>query len=117
VKPGPGGELSGELCSCHNFTGQGGALSSESSPTELTPATGEDQIYTAMLSGPQNMPHFSDRSCRRREKTSSRTQDGRGGQNDPGERAREIGRCPKPDAWIVGIVALSASRCGWDGRQ
>lgn len=46
--------------SCHNFTGRGGALSSGKSAPYLDPAN-EQEIYQAMLSGPQNMPKFSDR--------------------------------------------------------
>lgn len=46
--------------SCHNFTGRGGALSSGKSAPKLDPAN-EQEIYQAMLSGPQNMPKFSDR--------------------------------------------------------
>lgn len=56
-----GGDLFRLNCaSCHNFTGRGGALSSGKFAPELDPAT-EQQIYTAMLTGPQNMPKFSDR--------------------------------------------------------
>lgn len=46
--------------SCHNFTGQGGALSGGKFAPELGPAN-EQEIYQAMLTGPQNMPKFSDR--------------------------------------------------------
>ncbi|MCW1957398.1 MAG: c-type cytochrome [Mycobacterium sp.] len=44
---------------CHHFTGRGGALSSGKYAPALDPAT-PAQIYTAMLTGPQNMPKFSD---------------------------------------------------------
>ena len=55
------GELYRLNCaSCHNFTGRGIALSSGKYAPTLDPAT-ETVIYTAMLSGPQNMPKFSDR--------------------------------------------------------
>jgi ubiquinol-cytochrome c reductase cytochrome c subunit len=46
--------------SCHNFTGKGGALSSGKYAPDLGTATPQ-QIFTAMLTGPQNMPKFSDR--------------------------------------------------------
>lgn len=46
--------------SCHNFTGKGGALSSGKFAPPLAPAN-EQEIYQAMLTGPQNMPKFSDR--------------------------------------------------------
>ena len=56
-----GGDLYRLNCaSCHNFTGCGGALSSGKYAPGLDPAT-PAQIYTAMLTGPQNMPKFSDR--------------------------------------------------------
>lgn len=45
--------------SCHNFTGQGGALSQGKYAPALDEATSK-QIYAAMLSGPENMPQFSD---------------------------------------------------------
>jgi ubiquinol-cytochrome c reductase cytochrome c subunit len=58
---GRGGDLFRLNCSsCHNFTGKGGALSSGKHAPELGGAT-EQQILTAMLSGPGNMPKFSDR--------------------------------------------------------
>lgn len=46
--------------SCHNFTGRGGALSAGKYAPILDPAN-EQEIYQAMLTGPQNMPKFSDR--------------------------------------------------------
>jgi ubiquinol-cytochrome c reductase cytochrome c subunit len=58
---GRGGDLFRLNCaSCHNFTGKGGALSSGKYAPDLAPAN-EQQILTAMLTGPQNMPKFSDR--------------------------------------------------------
>ncbi|HEX8520022.1 MAG TPA: c-type cytochrome [Pseudonocardia sp.] len=66
--PARGSELFRLNCaSCHNFTGRGGALSSGKYAPTLDPAT-ETQIYTAMLSGPQNMPKFSDRQLTPEEK-------------------------------------------------
>ncbi|CAA9385866.1 MAG: Ubiquinol-cytochrome C reductase, diheme cytochrome cc subunit [uncultured Pseudonocardia sp.] len=63
-----GGELYRLNCaSCHNFTGRGIALSSGKYAPTLDPAT-ETVIYTAMLSGPQNMPKFSDRQLTPEEK-------------------------------------------------
>lgn len=53
--------------SCHNFTGQGGALSSGKFAPALGPAN-EQEIYQAMLTGPQNMPKFSDRQLTADEK-------------------------------------------------
>lgn len=58
---GRGGDLFRLNCaSCHNFTGKGGALSSGKYAPDLGPAN-EQQILTAMLTGPQNMPKFADR--------------------------------------------------------
>ncbi|MBN9611651.1 MAG: cytochrome C [Actinobacteria bacterium 69-20] len=45
--------------SCHNFTGKGGALSQGKYAPPLNQAT-NTEIYAAMLSGPENMPTFSD---------------------------------------------------------
>jgi len=105
-----GGELFRLNCaSCHNFTGQGGALSSGKFAPPLAPAT-EDQIYTAMLSGPQNMPHFSDRQLAPEEKRDIigyiKTVDA--GQNNPGGNGLgDIGPVSEGlIAWIVGITAL-----------
>lgn len=56
-----GGDLFRLNCaSCHNFTGKGGALSSGKFAPDLGKAN-EQQILTAMMTGPQNMPKFSDR--------------------------------------------------------
>ncbi|XVU27291.1 cytochrome bc1 complex diheme cytochrome c subunit [Actinoplanes sp. CA-054009] len=55
-----GGELFRVNCtSCHGFGGGGGALSSGKFAPSLHDATPE-QIYAAMLTGPQNMPVFGD---------------------------------------------------------
>jgi ubiquinol-cytochrome c reductase cytochrome c subunit len=63
-----GGDLFRLNCaSCHNFTGKGGALSSGKYAPDLGDAE-PAQIYTAMLTGPQNMPKFSDRQLSPEEK-------------------------------------------------
>lgn len=55
-----GGELFRINCtSCHGFGGGGGALSSGKFAPSLHDAT-QEQIYAAMLTGPQNMPVFGD---------------------------------------------------------
>jgi ubiquinol-cytochrome c reductase cytochrome c subunit len=55
-----GGELFRVNCtSCHGFGGGGGALSSGKYAPALHDATPQ-QIYAAMLTGPQNMPVFGD---------------------------------------------------------
>ncbi|MEU4322728.1 c-type cytochrome [Nocardia fluminea] len=63
-----GSELFRMNCaSCHNFTGRGGALSSGKFAPPLAEAN-EQQIYDAMITGPQNMPKFSDRQLTPEEK-------------------------------------------------
>ncbi|MGW6426206.1 cytochrome bc1 complex diheme cytochrome c subunit [Nocardia sp. NPDC055053] len=63
-----GSELFRMNCaSCHNFTARGGALSSGKFAPTLAPAN-EAQIYNAMVTGPQNMPKFSDRQLSPEEK-------------------------------------------------
>ncbi|MDT0264924.1 c-type cytochrome [Streptomyces sp. DSM 44915] len=55
-----GGELFRTNCAqCHNFTGQGGALTHGKFAPELTDVD-PIYIYEAMLTGPQNMPSFPD---------------------------------------------------------
>jgi ubiquinol-cytochrome c reductase cytochrome c subunit len=55
-----GGELFRLNCaSCHNFVGEGGALSSGKFAPSLQHAD-DLTIYTAMLTGPENMPVFGD---------------------------------------------------------
>ena len=67
-EPARGGELFRLNCAaCHNFTGRGGALSSGKFAPGLDGVT-EEQLYTAMLTGPQNMPKFSDRQLTPEEK-------------------------------------------------
>ncbi|MGH3979108.1 MAG: cytochrome bc1 complex diheme cytochrome c subunit [Pseudonocardiaceae bacterium] len=63
-----GGELFRLNCAaCHNFTGEGGALSSGKYAPDITGVDAQ-QIYAAMISGPQNMPKFSDRQLTPEEK-------------------------------------------------
>lgn len=60
--PSRGGELFRNNCAqCHQFTGRGGALTWGKFAPPLDPASPR-QIYAAMLSGPNNMPVFSDRT-------------------------------------------------------
>ncbi|MCH9816900.1 MAG: c-type cytochrome [Actinomycetia bacterium] len=57
---GEGGELFRANCSqCHQAAGRGGALNDGRYAPDLMPATSQE-IYEAMLTGPQNMPVFSD---------------------------------------------------------
>jgi ubiquinol-cytochrome c reductase cytochrome c subunit len=104
-----GGDLFRLNCaSCHNFTGKGGALSSGKYAPDLG-AANPTQIYTAMLSGPQNMPKFSDRQLTPDEKkdiiayikmaTDTKNQGGYGlGGFGPTSEAWAM--------WLIGIVAI-----------
>jgi ubiquinol-cytochrome c reductase cytochrome c subunit len=104
-----GGELFRLNCaSCHNFVGKGGALSSGKAAPSLQDAN-DLEIYTAMLTGPENMPVFGDNQLTPDEKRSIinyvqtiKTQ------ADPGGAG--IGRIgPVAEGlviWVVGIGAL-----------
>jgi ubiquinol-cytochrome c reductase cytochrome c subunit len=104
-----GGELFRLNCaSCHNFVGEGGALSSGKSAPSLENAT-DLEIYTAMLTGPENMPVFGDNQLTPEEKRSvinyvQTVQE----QADPGGAG--IGRIgPVSEGlviWVVGIGGL-----------
>jgi ubiquinol-cytochrome c reductase cytochrome c subunit len=104
-----GGELFRLNCaSCHNFVGQGGALSSGKAAPSLEEAT-DMEIYTAMLTGPENMPVFGDNQLTPDEKRAIinyvQTIDN---QADPGGAG--VGRMgPVAEGlviWIVGIGVL-----------
>lgn len=85
-----GGELFRLNCaSCHNFTGRGGALSSGKYAPTLDPAN-EQEIYQAMLTGPQNMPKFSDRQLSADEK------------KDIIAYVKSASETPSPGGWSVG---------------
>ncbi|MDN5915623.1 MAG: cytochrome c [Pseudonocardia sp.] len=107
--PARGGQLFRLNCaSCHNFTGVGGALSSG----KYAPALGEaneEQIYTAMLTGPQNMPRFSDQQLTPEEKQDiiayvKSVSDG--GNNVGGYAAGGIG--PTSEGILVFIVGMAS---------
>jgi ubiquinol-cytochrome c reductase cytochrome c subunit len=108
--PARGGELFRLNCSsCHNFTGRGGALSSGKYAPTLDPAT-ELDIYTAMLTGPQNMPKFSDRQLAPEEKEDiiAYIKSVTNGNNNPGGNPLG-GIGPVSEgliAFIVGIAAM-----------
>lgn len=103
-----GGDLFRLNCSsCHNFTGKGGALSSGKYAPDLSPAT-PAEIYTAMLTGPQNMPKFSDRQLSPEEKKDivayvrmAATAPDPGGYGLGGFGPTSEGMA----AWIIGMVA------------
>jgi ubiquinol-cytochrome c reductase cytochrome c subunit len=104
-----GGELFRLNCaSCHNFVGKGGALSSGKAAPSLEDAS-DLEIYTAMLTGPENMPVFGDNQLTSEEKRSviNYVQTIKQ-QADPGGAG--IGRIgPVGEGlviWVVGIGAL-----------
>jgi ubiquinol-cytochrome c reductase cytochrome c subunit len=108
--PARGGELFRLNCaSCHNFTGRGGALSSGKFAPNLDPAT-ELDIYTAMLTGPQNMPKFSDRQLSPEEKEDiiAYVMSVTDGNNNPGgDPLGGVGPVSEGlVAFIVGIAAM-----------
>lgn len=114
-----GGELFRLNCaSCHNFTGRGGALSGGKYAPILDPAN-EQELYQAMLNGPQNMPKFSDRQLTPEEKkdiiafirSSAETQ-------SPGGYALGgLGPVTEGAAmWFIGIVALVGATL-WIGTR
>ncbi|MDQ4104652.1 MAG: cytochrome c [Actinomycetota bacterium] len=110
--PARGGESFRLNCaSCHQFTGRGIALSSGKYAPEIRDVNAQ-QIYTAMTTGPQNMPKFSDRQLTPEEKRDiiAYVQSIAEGHNNPGGYSLG-GYGPVPEgliAWIVGITALVA---------
>jgi quinol---cytochrome-c reductase cytochrome c subunit len=105
-----GGELFRLNCSqCHNFTGRGGILLDGAYAPNLQRADPK-QIYTAMLTGPQAMPRFSDRQLTPAEKQDiiAYVLSVRGAANAPGGLTLgEFG--PSTEglvAFLVGMVAL-----------
>ncbi|MGV9710239.1 cytochrome bc1 complex diheme cytochrome c subunit [Gordonia sp. NPDC003424] len=116
---GRGSELFRLNCaSCHNFTGRGGALSSGKFAPTLSHVE-EQQIYTAMLTGPQNMPKFSNRQLSLDEKkdiigfikyvTESKPQGGLGiGGFGPVSEGMVM--------WVIGVVAIVAAAM-WMGSR
>ncbi|WP_408066407.1 cytochrome bc1 complex diheme cytochrome c subunit [[Mycobacterium] nativiensis] len=116
---GRGGDLFRLNCaSCHNFTGRGGALSSGKYAPDLEPAN-EQQILTAMLSGPQNMPRFSDRQISMEEKKDiiayvrTVTEE----RNPGGSGLGGFGPAPEGMVmWIIGMVAAIGAAL-WIGAR
>lgn len=118
--PARGGELFRLNCAnCHSFTGQGGALSSG----KFAPNLGEaqpKQIYTAMLTGPENMPVFGDRQLTPDEKKDiiAYIQTVTNGKNDVGGNGLG-GLGPISEGfigWVVGIAALVGATL-WIGSK
>lgn len=114
-----GSELFRMNCaSCHNFTGQGGALSSGKYAPPLDPAN-EQEIYQAMLTGPQNMPKFSDRQLTADEKKDIIAYV-KSANETPSPAGWDLGGLgPVAEGlamWIIGITALCAAAM-WMGSR
>jgi ubiquinol-cytochrome c reductase cytochrome c subunit len=114
-----GGDLFRLNCaSCHNFTGKGGALSSGKFAPPLDEAL-PAQVYTAMLTGPQNMPKFSDRQLSPEEKRDIVAYVNQATKTpDPGGYGLG-GFGPAPEgmaAWIIGMVAVIGAAM-WVGSR
>jgi quinol---cytochrome-c reductase cytochrome c subunit len=112
-----GGELFRTNCAqCHNFTGQGGALTGGKyapslSNTDVTPT----QMYEAMLTGPQAMPVFNDTTLTPKDKQAIiaylvQTRE------EPNPGGNGLGRIgPVSEglvAWLVG-VGLMVTAAAW----
>ena len=114
-----GGELYRLNCaSCHNFTGQGGALSQGKYAPALTEAT-DRQIWGAMLSGPQNMPKFGDGQLTTEEKQAivSFIQNNKATIDPGGYSAGGFGPAPEGlIAFLVGMGAIVAATL-WMGSR
>lgn len=107
--PARGGELYRLNCaSCHNFTGRGIAMSSGKYAPNLHEAS-ERHIYEAMLTGPQNMPKFSDRQLTPEEKKDiiAYVKSVSNGNNNPG--GNDLGGYgPGPETVVVWVVGLGS---------
>jgi ubiquinol-cytochrome c reductase cytochrome c subunit len=118
--PARGGELFRLNCSsCHNFTGRGGALSSGKYAPALDGVT-EDEIYAAMLTGPQNMPKFSDRQLSPAEKKDviAFVKSVTDGNNNPG--GSPIGGLGPQSEGLIGFIVGMAALVGialWIGAK
>jgi ubiquinol-cytochrome c reductase cytochrome c subunit len=105
-----GAELFRLNCSqCHNFTGRGGVLLGGANAPNLQQATPK-QVYTAMLSGPEAMPRFTDRQLTPAEKADiiGYVLSVRGQNNAPGGfDLGEIG--PASEGLVLFLVGLVAA--------
>ena len=94
-----GSELFSANCAqCHGFAGAGGALTYGKDAPPLTAST-PTQIYTAMLTGPEAMPVFSDGSCPRRPSATSSPTSRRPGSSPTRAASPSAGPGRSPRAW------------------
>ena len=104
-----GGELFRNNCAmCHNFAGQGGALTQgKYAPTLM--GVEPKHIYEAMITGPQSMPVFSDKTITPAEKLSL-IRWIKSAEDEPNLGGATMGRIgPVTEgllAWILGIGLL-----------
>ena len=104
-----GGELFRTNCAmCHNFSGQGGALTQgKYAPTLM--GVDAKHIYEAMITGPQSMPVFSDKVITPAEKLSI-IKWLKAAEKEPANGGASLGRVgPVTEgllAWTLGIGAL-----------
>jgi ubiquinol-cytochrome c reductase cytochrome c subunit len=114
-----GGELFRLNCAqCHNFTGEGGALSSGKRAPTLQEAS-DLVIYSAMLSGPENMPVFGDNQLSPEEKRSiiNYIQTIKTAADPGGYGAGRLG--PVAEGLVIWTVGISALMFGifWMGTK
>ncbi|GDX22187.1 cystathionine beta-lyase [Actinomycetes bacterium] len=104
-----GGQLFRSNCSmCHNFAGQGGALSQGKYAPSLM-GVEVKHIYEALITGPQSMPVFSDKIITPAEKLSI-IKWIKAAENEPNLGGASLGRTgPVTEgllSWSLGIIAL-----------
>ncbi|MEU2431670.1 MULTISPECIES: c-type cytochrome [unclassified Streptomyces] len=108
-----GGELFRNNCAqCHNFTGEGGALTHGKYAPNLE-GVSDKHIYEAMQTGPQNMPSFGDGTMPEQEKRDIiayiKTVNGEDTENPGGLSLGSLGPVTEGlFAWIFGLGALIA---------
>ncbi|MGP4025269.1 cytochrome bc1 complex diheme cytochrome c subunit [Actinomadura sp. 3N407] len=105
-----GGKLFRTNCAqCHNFTGQGGALTGGKYAPPLTGDVTPTQMYEAMLTGPQAMPVFNDTTLTPEDKRAiiAYLVDVRNEPNPGGNGLGRIGPVSEGLAgWLVGLGLL-----------
>jgi ubiquinol-cytochrome c reductase cytochrome c subunit len=101
-----GGQLFRTNCAmCHNFAAQGGALTQGKYAPTLMGVTPK-YIYEAMITGPQSMPKFSDKTITPAEKLSI-IKFIQAAQNEPAQGGMSLGRVgPVTEGLMVWIFGL-----------